>query len=173
VRLTEAHIHCAVRNYLKGSGWTLVAGQFPGGSDDECHVLNVMDPDLSGDSCPDPSRHSQNKIVPDLFASKAGVLLVVEMKPRYSAADYEKLRSLLSTRRPHLLLALSTFGVDRRLEHLENPEGLTIIPALGFGASSQFSQDPAFCYFIVTSLDVVTVIPPSTADTSHTRILFG
>jgi len=83
-----------------------------------------MDPLLCGDACPDPSRHSENKLVPDLFAWKPGYLLVIEMKPSFSVQDEQKLISLLTTRRNHLHLALETFAKDRSMPFLANPEAL-------------------------------------------------
>ena len=42
--MTETFIHIAMRKYLKKEGWTLVAGEYPGGSDDELFVLSIMNP---------------------------------------------------------------------------------------------------------------------------------
>lgn len=172
MRVTESLVHCAVRAYLKRCGWLLVAGQFPGGTDDECHILNVMDPNLCGDNCPDPSRHSENKLVPDLFALRDGVLLVIEMKPTYSADDAAKLRELLTTRREHLDLALATFARDRGMPLLATPGNLIVIPGLAFGARSRFTPDPEFCYFLVRSMDDVSTVPPTSPIGSSILQLF-
>lgn len=157
MKITEAVVHCAVRRFLKTAGWRLVAGQFPGGSDDECHVLNVMDPLLCGDFCPDPSRHSENKLVPDLFAWKPGYLLVIEMKPSFSVQDEQKLIELLTTRISHLYLALRTFSKDRSMPILAHPELLEIIPCLAFKKGARFNNRDDFCYFLVESLDSVSM----------------
>ena len=83
----ETFVHVAIRNYLKLQGWSLLAGQYPGGSDDELHVFNVFDPLLAKDESPDHRRHSFGKLVPDLIAFKDDTLLIIEAKPEYSASD--------------------------------------------------------------------------------------
>ncbi len=172
MRITESLVHCAVRAYLKRYGWSLVAGQFPGGTDDECHILNVMDPELCGDNCPDPSRHSENKLVPDLFALRDGVLLVIEMKPTYSADDAAKLRLLLTERRAHLDLALVTFAQDRSIPLVATPSNLVVVPGLAFGWTSPHPPNPDFCHFLVKSLNEVTVVPPLSHDAPSIGQLF-
>lgn len=93
--MTESFVHVAMRQYLKKEGWTLVAGEYPGGSDDELYVLSIMDPTVARDNSPDPRRHSEGEIIPDLFAYKDGIMLVIEAKPKYSYDDKKKLRNLL------------------------------------------------------------------------------
>ena len=85
--MTESFVHVAMREYLKKEGWTLVAGEYPGGSADELYVLSIMDPSVACDNSPDPRRHSEGEIIPDLFAYKAGVMLIIEAKPKYSFDD--------------------------------------------------------------------------------------
>jgi Holliday junction resolvase len=114
-----------------------------------------MDPLLCGDACPDPSRHSENKLVPDLFAWKPGYLLVIEMKPSFSVQDEQKLISLLTTRRNHLHLALKTFAKDRSMPFLENPDLLKIVPCLAFKNGARFKIQSDFCYFLIESLESV------------------
>lgn len=60
--MTESFVHVAMREYLKKEGWTLVAGEYPGGSDDELYVLSIMDPSVACDNSPDPRRHSEGEI---------------------------------------------------------------------------------------------------------------
>ena len=48
--MTETFIHIAMRKYLKKEGWTLVAGEYPGGSDDELFVLSIMHPIVAKDN---------------------------------------------------------------------------------------------------------------------------
>ena len=64
--MTESFVHVAMREYLKKEGWTLVAGEYPGGSDDELYVLSIMDPSVACDNSPDPRRHSEGEIIPDI-----------------------------------------------------------------------------------------------------------
>lgn len=134
--MPEAVVHLAVREYLRADGWTLIAGQWPGGSDDELHTLNIMDPTVARDRSPDPRRHSLDKLVPDVVAIRGETLLLVEAKPDYSEADLEKLERLLGPRRDDLHTALRTFGRERGFESLLQPELLVIRPALAFEATA-------------------------------------
>ena len=156
----ESFVHVAVRRALKQRDWKLAAGQYPGGSDDECYALNVVDPSLACDNSPDPRRHSDNKLVPDLFALKTPLVLVTEMKPQYSAADESKLVSLLTDRREHLHAAMNKFGCERGVNEFCKPEELVLIPALGFLAGSSYPQRDDFVYFLVDSLNEVKIIVP-------------
>jgi len=114
-RVTEAFVHRAVRRYLVADGWTLVAGQWPGGTDDALHILYIVDPTVARDLSPDPRRHSLDKFVPDVVALKDGMLLIVEAKPGYSQIDYDKLQRLLSERRDDLYTALRTIWPRARV----------------------------------------------------------
>lgn len=151
--MTEAFVHRAVRRYLRAEGWTLIAGQWPGGTDDELHTLYVMDPSVARDLSPDPRRHSLDKFVPDVIALKAGVLLIVEAKPIYSQADYEKLERLLTERREDLHTALRTFGGERRFPELLHPNLLSIRPALAFGASSRHPRARPPWFHLLVDVD--------------------
>jgi hypothetical protein len=136
VRLGEAFIHRAVRRYLVGEDWTLVAGQRPGGTDDALHVLYIVDPTVACDFSPDPRRHSRGKFVPDIVALKSDTLLMVEAKSSYSQMDFDKLNRLLGERRDDLHVALRTFAHERGFPSLLHPEKLKIQPALAFSVSS-------------------------------------
>ena len=160
MRMNEGFIHVAVRRALKHHGWRLIAGQFPGGSDDECYALNVMDPVVACDNSPDPRRHSDNKLVPDLFAMKGNVVLILEMKPSYSAEDESKLLSISGDRRTDLLTAMRKFGRERGVPEFCDPELLTLVLGLGFRAGSRFPRNPTFAYLLVSDLDNVEVLAP-------------
>jgi hypothetical protein len=136
-RFSEAFVHRAVRRYLAARGWTLVAGQWPGGSDDTLHVLYVVDSTVARDLSPDPRRHSLDKFVPDLVALKNGALLIVEAKPGYSQSDFDKLERLLGDRREDLHSALRAFGRERGFPTLLRPQELVVQPALAFSATSR------------------------------------
>jgi len=58
MKWTEGHIHLAMRQILIAQGWSLIAGELPGGSDHDLYPLNVVDPALARDRSPDPRRHS-------------------------------------------------------------------------------------------------------------------
>jgi hypothetical protein len=127
-------VHVAMRRQLREDGWQLIAGQYPGGSDDELSPLNVVDPAVARDSSPDPRRHSLGKLVPDLVALDDSVLLLVEAKVGYSEEDQAKLLTLLGPRRADLLLALRGFGRAKGIAELLEPESLEMIPALAQSA---------------------------------------
>lgn len=129
-------MHRAVRRYLSAHGWTLVAGQWPGGSDDTLHILNVVDPAIARDLSPDPRRHSLDKFVPDIVALRSDTLLIVEAKPNYSQRDFDKLECLIGERRSDLHLALRSFGLERGFPSLVEPLELMIQPSLAFGSNS-------------------------------------
>lgn len=153
--MREDFVHVAVRRALIGHGWTLIAGQFPNGSDDELPRLSVMDPSLARDRSPDPRRHSFNKFVPDLVACCGSIILIVEMKPRYSEEDELKLFNLLNNRRPDLIRALRDLAQIRSTAFAIPVEQLTLVPALGFGATRQRIKPANFCHFRVLGLDTV------------------
>lgn len=161
MKLTESHIHVAMRRHLKKDGWKLVAGQYPGGSDDELYCLNITDPRLAKDGSPDPRRHSLNKIVPDLLAVKDNTLIIVEAKPNYSEDDFEKLQDLLGNRRVDLFSSLIKFSNDRAYPEISSPGSLKIVPCLAFGYSKkQFRRDESFAYIIVEALDLCSLDMP-------------
>jgi hypothetical protein len=156
-RFTEAFVHRAVRRYLAAHGWTLIAGQWPGGSDDTLHVLYVVNPIVARDLSPDPRRHSLDKFVPDIVALKNGTLLIVEAKPSYSQSDFEKLERLLGERRNDLHMALLTFGRERGFPLLLEPQELAVQPALAFSATSPHATpDPPWVMLLVDPAGIVS-----------------
>lgn len=132
MRWTEGRLHVAMRSVLRSWGWQLVAGEFPGGSDHELHVLNIVDPHLARDQSPDPRRHSLGELIPDIVAIKNRELLIGEAKLTYSERDREKLSRIIGPRRHHLILALQKFAEDRGFPVLKPVESLLIRPALVF-----------------------------------------
>lgn len=156
-RITEAFVHRAVRRFLPLHGWTLVAGQWPGGSDDTLHVLNVVDPAVACDSSPDPRRHSLDKFVPDIVALRDDTLLILEAKPVYSQHDFDKLERLLGDRRADLHLALRNFGRERGFPPLAESQRLTIQPALAFAVNSPHpTPEPPWIMLLVDATGTVS-----------------
>ena len=149
-RFNEAFVHRAIRRYLKANGWTLVAGQWPGGTNNHLHTLYIVDPTIAKDSSPDPRRHSLDKFVPDVVALKNSVLLIIEAKTSYSHDDFAKLQRLLLERREDLYAALRTFGRERSFTLLLEPELLSIRPALAFRAGAAHPPvTPPWVMFLV------------------------
>ncbi len=137
MRWTEGHVHLVMRRFLKQQGWTLVAGEFPGGSDHELYPLNVVDPAVARDDSPDPRRHSLGELIPDLVALQGSDLFIGEAKVRYDRGDREKLILLLSERKKHLLAALKTFAGARGVPELLPVERLVLHPVLVFLADTE------------------------------------
>src|ERR1700761_1178512 len=118
MRWREGNVHLAMRKIFRRQGWSLVAGEFPGGSDHELYPLNVVDPIVARDQSPDPRRHSFGELIPDLVALKARTLAIAEAKVDYCDADREKLENLLGARRDDLCGALEKFSAERNIPQL-------------------------------------------------------
>lgn len=152
--MREDNVHYFVRKLLKTNGWKLIAGQYPNGSDDELSPLYVVDPTLARDNSPDHRRHSKNKFVPDLIATKLNLMLIIEMKPEYSLKDEAKLEILTTTRVGDLKASLNSFNSNRNI--LDNSvDSYIFIPALGFAKDSYFTTNKHFCYFLADQQDNV------------------
>ena len=80
MKWTEGEVHRAMRHHLKASGWSLIAGEYPGGSDHELYPLNIVDPAVARDRSPDPRRHSKGELIPDLVALRSGMLIFVSLR---------------------------------------------------------------------------------------------
>jgi hypothetical protein len=116
----------------------------PGGSNDELRPLYIRDPTLARDQSPDPRRHSQGTLQVDLVALSRNVLLLIELKPRYSSEDKEKLEYILGDRRHDLNLAC------REQLGLQIDE-LDVHPALGFERTEVLPERPQnFMFFLVS-----------------------
>lgn len=152
--MNESYVHVAMRQFLKSQGWTLIAGEYPGGSDDELYVLSITDPNVARDNSPDPRRHSEGEIIPDLLAYKNGQILVIEAKPKYSVSDKEKLRSLFNTKMNLMINSLRKFCCDHRLLIGINLEDIQYIPTLAFGNEkySQYEEEPGFAHIYIRNL---------------------
>jgi hypothetical protein len=149
----EDFIHLAIRKHLRQTGWTLLAGQFPGGSDHELKRLYLRDPEVARDNSPDPRRHSMASFVPDLVASRGVFLLLVEMKSEFSSEDLRKLRLIVDHRCADLRSALST-GLGLVLIDCSS-----VVIALGFSSSSKRPKTSVPHLLLVRSLDEVSEEP--------------
>jgi hypothetical protein len=162
-RVTEGLIHVATRRYLHSQGWRLIAGQYPGGSDDDLHTLYVVDTTVARDDSPDPRRHSTGKLVPDIVALFERTLMIVEAKVSYSLEDRSKLVHLLTERRADLLTALRKFAIERRIPELLPVETLELAPALAFAADAASPHDDGLIHILVQDIGVVRCERPSIA----------
>ncbi len=149
MRWTEGHVHVAMRAFLRRTGWTLVAGEYPGGSDHELYPLCVVDPALARDASPDPRRHSLGELIPDLVAIRDRQLLIAEAKTKYSESDRVKLEYLLTERRADLIAALEKFSVERNVPELMPIGTLTFYPTLVFLAAASVPPVPPGISFLL------------------------
>lgn len=156
MKWTEGHIHLAMRRVLSDLGWVLVAGEYPGGSDHELYPLNVIDPAVARDASPDPRRHSQGEMIPDLVALLGRHLFLGEAKPLYNRADQEKLQKLLFERRRHLVLALEKFAKERDFAALLPVSTLIFHPTLVFQAGIPAPKP-------VTGFSYLRIVSPTNA----------
>ena len=141
-----------MRRVLRTTGWLLVAGEYPGGSDHELYPLNVVDPTVARDRSPDPRRHSLGELIPDIVALKGRHLLIGEAKPRYNEGDRLKLLKLIGERRADLLSALNTFANIRGYPQLLPVSTLIIYPTLVFpSGSASPSPNGDFSYLRIES----------------------
>lgn len=154
MKITESFVHVAMRQYLKSEGWQLIAGEYPGGSDDELYVLSIMDPEVARDNSPDPRRHSEGEIIPDLFAFKDGTMLVIEAKPKYSFSDKEKLRELIDNKRELLISSLRKFCYEHDLLVGVQFDAIRFVPVLAFGNEQflEYSEEKGFAHLYVKTL---------------------
>ncbi|BDH62879.1 hypothetical protein MTP04_30090 [Lysinibacillus sp. PLM2] len=161
MKLTEGHIHVSMRRFLKNNDWKLIAGEYPGGSDDELYALNVVNPKVARDNSPDPRRHSKDEMIPDLIAYKDGILLIIEAKPGYSDDDRDKLIDLLTTRLDDFYSALEIFIAERNITGLPSLSSLKLAPCLAFSATTRkFLHDEGFYHIRVKDLNEATLEGP-------------
>lgn len=156
--LREDVIHFHMREGLRAEGWTLVAGQYPNGSDDELRALNVVDPTVARDRSPRPRHHSKDKLVPDLVAHKQGLLLVVEAKPDYDLGDEAKLIRMSADRRADFDDALAPLLIEAGI--LTPATDLIFIPALAFTRGITYISQPGFAYIEIDGAGLMTYTPP-------------
>jgi len=152
----EDVIHLVVRKCLKQKGWTLIAGEYPNGSDDELNSLRIMDSKFAKDDSPDHRRHSINKLIPDLVTYKDSEFLIIEMKPKYDKGDEDKLKELLFDRKTDLKEYLSMF-IGRYFPNKNiQVDNCILTPCLGF-ANGEYPKTLGFTYILVNSMESITI----------------
>ncbi len=160
MKITESYVHVAMRDFLKRKGWLLIAGEYPNGSDDELNVLSISDPTFARDNSPDPRRHSEGELIPDLVAYKDGVILIVEAKPGYSSEDKLKLTNLLNNLRERLINSLIKFSNRKKqFSHIDYTSA-TYIPVLAYSNPKYTISyyDSGFAHLYIKSLNQAKLI---------------
>lgn len=119
-----------------------------------------MNPIVAKDNSPDPRRHSEGEIIPDLFAYKNGFMLVIEAKPQYDIGDREKLKDLFLNKRGLLQKSLKNFCKNHHLLKQINLDNLIYIPVLAFGNENYeiFPEEIGFAHIYVKNLKECKII---------------
>jgi hypothetical protein len=141
-----------MRKALRNHGFTLIAGEFPGGSDHELYPLNVVDPKVARDFSPDPRRHSTGELIPDIVALKGRKLVLGEAKVHYNEPDRMKLEQLIGFRRDDLCVAIEKFAIERKFPELLPVSSLEFLPSLIFTDQKRPPSVPSgFSYIILSA----------------------
>lgn len=82
----EAAIYLALKRHLTENDWTILGGQPPSGTD-HYPVIEIRDP-------ANRDKGSKSSMKPDLVAYRDRQIAVIEIKPQFSRADYQKLLDL-------------------------------------------------------------------------------
>lgn len=96
--LTEGEIYFYLKKYLTLHGWEIIGGEPPDGSDD-IRRIEIRNKDHKGIG-------STGSLKIDLMCFKGGIVLLIEIKPKYSLSDIEKLNLILNNRLEDLFSAL-------------------------------------------------------------------
>lgn len=159
MKLTEGMIHVSMRRFLKREGWKLIAGEFPGGTDDELYVLSIVDPNIACDNSPDPRRHSVGELIPDLIATKDDMLLIIEAKCNYSLSDKEKLVYMLTEKKEYFYKSLIKFCKERKIDIDTDIRSLNLVPTLAFQDSNKiYSEDKGFAHIYIKNINEARMI---------------
>ena len=82
-------LYIALKRHLRNTGWTILGGQPPSGSDH----LPVIEIKLNHGL----AKGSKDSYKPDLMAIRRDQLMLFEIKPGYSQNDFEKLEAILNS----------------------------------------------------------------------------
>lgn len=86
--LTESEVYVGAKAFLQRTGWVILGGQPPDGSN-HLPVVEIKEPSRT-------KLGSQGAYKPDLLAIRHSILLIVECKPDHSETDAAKLREILA-----------------------------------------------------------------------------
>jgi hypothetical protein len=130
--MNEGQVYLSASRYLRESGWIIIGGQPPAGTD-HLPVIEIKDPDHLG-------KGSKGSFKPDLVAWDGAILLLVELKPKFSTSDRSKLfRTLEDPRRIRALwreISQRDIRDSEGMRIAEFGELATTWGALGFAGES-------------------------------------
>lgn len=150
--LREDFIFLSIKSYLRSHGWNLLGGEPPDGTSDDLIRIYIRAEGIRD------RLHSLGAVKIDLMSVKDGVLLLTEVKPRFSMTDKLKLDLIAGPRKMDLFRAL----YERcKIE----PDRITlIVKSLGFTASSTAKVFPDYVFFCVHSDGTVDLTTGDTVD---------
>lgn len=104
-QVNETFLYIRLKRFLRASGWSVVGGQPPSGTD-HIPVLEIK----AGSGL---AKGSLGSFKPDLVACYGTRVIVVEIKPKFNLEDVQKLREFLASdeRRRNFLLELRQRGI--------------------------------------------------------------
>ncbi|MDD4178551.1 MAG: hypothetical protein PHH14_00665 [Candidatus Margulisbacteria bacterium] len=98
MHIDESFVYFKTKQYLSDNGWTILAGE-PAGGSDELPRIEIRNPGFR-----DKGSKGSYKI--DLISQKGDVILLTEIKVTYSHSDITKLNDITSTKNAQLIAAL-------------------------------------------------------------------
>ena len=131
--LSESEIYVYSKRFLRQSGWTLVGGEPPGGTDSLPRV-EAKHPEMQ-------AKGSRGSKKVDIIAHRGGHLLLLELKSSFDRGDVEKLDELVSEEKWRRSLvealeernALGRAGVDDPQLPQRLLSGEALVKGLGLG----------------------------------------
>ena len=149
--LSETTVYLKVKKHLKTSGWSVLAGQPPSGTD-HLPVIEIKDDLKSGNG-------SKGSFKPDLVAWKDDILVFIELKPIFNPIDQAKVENVLNS--PSRIHALWEDLNQRRVK-INTGELLStrmtqtrVVGGLGYGGTQM--DHPHLWTFLVEGDGVVEI----------------
>jgi len=135
--LREDFIFLSVERYLRKQSWEILGGEPPDGTSNRFRRIYIRSPGIR------PRLHSQDSLKVDLISAKQGILLLSEVKPRYSESDKSKLDIVAGERRNDLF--------DAIWERCKIPKSSfkSVVKSLAFTAELRVDVPPDFVFFLV------------------------
>ena len=96
--MLESKVYFYIKKYLRLTGWNLLGGEPPDGSNDLKRIEIRDNGHLD--------KGSKGALKTDLLALKGQVLLLIEIKPEFDYSDVEKLNYIINERQKDLFAAL-------------------------------------------------------------------
>lgn len=96
--MLESKIYFYIKKYLRLTGWVLLGGEPPDGSN-ELKRIEIRDPEHL-------DKGSKGALKIDLIASRDRILLLIEIKPEFDYSDVDKLNYIVNERKQDLFAAL-------------------------------------------------------------------